>query len=299
MKKVFALLAFLLLFAPALLAQPTSNPTTGVITGTLNRALANTLYLPKTLAYTWTNADVVALGAALTGDKTIVTLPAKTVVKNAYVIETGQAAGGIAAIGTITLTGLPTAAQAVVVGTQTFTWQAAARAAGGAGVGQVQIGADAAAACTHLIAAINLDLATVVASQGAGTTVRVTAAAVGTAGNAITFSENSDNLTMTGSATLGGVGATQIGESLATLTIAVGRTAATYLDYIKVSSIMAAANTVYGAASGDRGTNLMGYDLPNIGATVAVKAHFIATGTNLANVTGSSGTIYIEWETLP
>lgn len=46
-----------------------------------------------TSAYSWTNAQVVALGAALTGDITMVTLPAKTVVENSYVVITGQGAG--------------------------------------------------------------------------------------------------------------------------------------------------------------------------------------------------------------
>ena len=47
-----------------------------------------------THAYAWTNAMVVTLGAALTGDINVVTLPAKTQIDNAYlVIDT--AAGGV------------------------------------------------------------------------------------------------------------------------------------------------------------------------------------------------------------
>lgn len=44
-------------------------------------------------SYTWSNAQVVALGAALVGDITVATLPAKTQVRNAYVVITGAAAG--------------------------------------------------------------------------------------------------------------------------------------------------------------------------------------------------------------
>jgi hypothetical protein len=43
--------------------------------------------------YDWTNANVVALGAALTGDITVCTLPAKTVITNAFIVITGAAAG--------------------------------------------------------------------------------------------------------------------------------------------------------------------------------------------------------------
>jgi hypothetical protein len=121
---------------------------------------------------------------------------------------------GNPAIGTITLTGVPTAAQTFVVGAQTFAFQAGVRA----GVGQVQIGIDAATTCTNIIAAINLDLATVVATQGGGTTVVVTAATRGTAGNALTFTTAASNQTMTGSGTLGGAGATQVGTSGCTWT---------------------------------------------------------------------------------
>lgn len=43
--------------------------------------------------YSWTNAMVVALGASLTGDIAICTLPAKTVVKRVWVVITGAGAG--------------------------------------------------------------------------------------------------------------------------------------------------------------------------------------------------------------
>lgn len=46
-----------------------------------------------THSYAWTNAMVVALGAALTGDITVATLPAKTQINNAYVVI-DTAAGG-------------------------------------------------------------------------------------------------------------------------------------------------------------------------------------------------------------
>lgn len=79
----------------------------------------------------------------------------------------------------------------------------------------------------------------------------------------------------------------------ATVTVSCGRTGATYTDYIVASDAKAAANTVYGAVSGDRGTNLTGYDLPSYTATTDIYCHFISSGANLSTVTGSSGILYL------
>ena len=136
-------------------------------------------YRTSTHSYTWTNAQVVALGAALTGDITVATLPAKTVVENAYVVITGT---------------------------------------------------------------------------GAGT---------------------------------------------ASLTVACGRTGAGYIDYIVASDAQAAANTVYGGAGAERGTNLTGYDLPSYTATTDVKCHFISTVQNLDQVTGSTGRVILRTSLVP
>lgn len=149
--------------------------TAGTMTVTTNGS-ASRMIISR---YDWTNAMVTALGAALTGDIVVCTLPAKTVVVNAYIVITGTAAG------------------------------------------------------------------------------------------------------------------------VTTLTVAIGRTGAAYIDYIVASDAKVAANTVYGDASGERGTNLTSYDLPSFTATTAVNAHFISTGTNLNTVTGSTGTVYLRTLTLP
>lgn len=130
-------------------------------------------------SFAWTNAMVVALGSGLTGDVTVCTLPAKTVVHNCYVVITGAGAG------------------------------------------------------------------------------------------------------------------------VTTLTVAVGRTAAGYIDYIVASDAKAAANTVYGNASGERGTNLTSYDLPAYAGTTDVKAHFISTVENLDQTTGSTGLVILETSLAP
>lgn len=84
-----------------------------------------------------------------------------------------------------------------------------------------------------------------------------------------------------------------------TLTVAVGRTSATYIDYIVASDAKAAANTVYGDASAERGTNLTGYDLPSWTGTTLVNAHFISTGANLSAVTGSTGQVCLLVAVMP
>lgn len=86
---------------------------------------------------------------------------------------------------------------------------------------------------------------------------------------------------------------------VATLTGAVGRTGVAYIDYIVASDMKVAANTVYGDASGERGTNLTGYDMPSFTGTTAVNMHFISTVQNLSSTTGFSCSVYLETMTLP
>lgn len=85
----------------------------------------------------------------------------------------------------------------------------------------------------------------------------------------------------------------------ATVTVAVGRVSATYIDYIVASDAKAAANTVYGDASGERGTNLTSYDLPSYTGTTVINAHFVSSGANLSTVTGSTGMVCLTLDKLP
>lgn len=84
-----------------------------------------------------------------------------------------------------------------------------------------------------------------------------------------------------------------------TLTVSLGRTGASYIDYIVASDAKAAANTIYGNASGERGTNLTGYDLPSWTATTPILAQFVVGGTFSSDIGGSAGTIVIEHYTIP
>lgn len=85
----------------------------------------------------------------------------------------------------------------------------------------------------------------------------------------------------------------------ATVTASVGRTGAAYIDYIVASDAKAAANTVYGDGSAERGTSLTGYDLPSYTGATTVNIQFISGGADLNTVTASAGTIFVEHFLLP
>jgi hypothetical protein len=103
--------------------------------------------------------------------------------------------------GTITLvTGGAVAGEQFTVGTQTFTFQTAARS----GTGQVQLSSSTTTEGNNIAAAINADIAPVATAARSGATVIVTATVPGPTGNAIPFTENVTNFTMDGSGTLGG-----------------------------------------------------------------------------------------------
>lgn len=84
------------------------------------------------------------------------------------------------------------------------------------------------------------------------------------------------------------------------LTLAIGRSATAYIDYIIAKSAKATVNTVYGNAVADLGTNLSALigDLPSLASTTDVNLQFLSSIENLSNVTGSSGDIYLETLTL-
>lgn len=150
---------------------------TAITSGTMTRGIAQAV--PMTVAFTWTNAQVVALGGVTAGDILVGTLPAKTVITNVYMV-------------------------------------------------------------------------------------------VGTAETALT-----------------------------SLTGAVGRTGATYIDYIVASNLKAAANTVYGDATAERGTNLTGYDMPSYTGTTAVNLHLVSGVENLSTAVACTGTVFVTYYVLP
>jgi uncharacterized repeat protein (TIGR01451 family) len=111
----------------------------------------------------------------------------------------GSGSGPVRAVGTITMAGVAVANETFVIGNQTFTWKAAR-----VGTGDVALGTTANTAATNIRTAVNADLVGVVTAAGTGASVTVTAFNTGAAGNSITFTEASTNMTMNGSGTLGG-----------------------------------------------------------------------------------------------
>lgn len=126
---------------------------------------------------------------------------------------------GVAAVGTLTLTGNVQDGDEVKIGSKTYTFQAALTDADG----NVQVGGDTGGSIANLVAAINLTPAgagtqyaasmtagVVTAVVGAGTTMDVTAKELGTVGNAITTTDPTDTGFVMSWATgtlLGGTGA--------------------------------------------------------------------------------------------
>ena len=85
------------------------------------------------------------------------------------------------------------------------------------------------------------------------------------------------------------------------LTVSLGRVGTAYIDYLVASSAKAAANTIYGDAIAEVGAGLSAIlgDLPSLSGTTAVNLQFISAVEDLANVTGSTGDIYLQTIQLP
>lgn len=82
-----------------------------------------------------------------------------------------------------------------------------------------------------------------------------------------------------------------------TLTASLGVVGTGYVDWLLAGSVKAAAATVYGDAAAERATENSG----NLyyAAAQTIYAQFAAGAGTTATVTGSSGTIYVVYETLP
>lgn len=143
---------------------------------------------------------VVSAAANTTADTVVVTALAHTVATDSIVFSESTVAN-FAMDGSGTLGGTRAGAtNTVVVGTQTFTFVTLRAAAG-----QITVGASVHATLANIVAAINADLTTVHAVANEDTdTVAISAVTAGTAGNSIIFTEDSNNLTIDGSGTLGG-----------------------------------------------------------------------------------------------
>jgi hypothetical protein len=104
-----------------------------------------------------------------------------------------------AAIGIITLAGLPVADETFIVGSQTFIFKVARGT-----TGEVTIGADAAATAANIVIAITADIPTIATASALLGVVTVTSVALTAAANDTIFTTSATNMTMDGSDTLGG-----------------------------------------------------------------------------------------------
>lgn len=81
------------------------------------------------------------------------------------------------------------------------------------------------------------------------------------------------------------------------LTGAVGGTATAYVDLIVASDLKAAAGVIYGDAAAEKGATNLGHLYS--AAAKPLTLQILASAGNLADVTGASGTVYVEYVTYP
>jgi len=104
----------------------------------------------------------------------------------------------VAAVGTITVNGTPVAGETMVIGAVTYTFKAARSVAG-----EITLSAVNATQVTNIVNAITADSTDIVATDGTGDTVVLTAAVKGAAGNALFLTEAATGITVNGTGTLG------------------------------------------------------------------------------------------------
>lgn len=89
---------------------------------------------------------------------------------------------------------------------------------------------------------------------------------------------------------------TQATFAAGTLTMGVGRTNPTYVDFLAAGDLKAAAATIYGNAAAERATDAA---IQYVATATPVKAIITAGAGDLANVTTSTGTIYLLYVQYP
>lgn len=171
---------------------------------------------------------------------------------NRHQIYTETVTASVAAVGVITLTGLPLVGDTITIHDKTWRFSEATKHAQ---AWEIQLGATAAATVTNMVAAINRDFGLnaaigdgnyVTAADGTGDTVDVTWCELGTVGNAIVFTESASNLTMDGSGTMGG---TTAGVGDGTVEGAAAGTGATAVWYHKAGAAVAGDTQDFTAAA--------------------------------------------------
>ena len=104
----------------------------------------------------------------------------------------------VASEGLITMSGVALADSTFAIDSFTFTWKSTRNV-----TSEVTIGDNADSAITNIVTAVTADLATVTAVYTSNSTSTITAATKGVAGDLIVFTEDSTNMGVDGSGTLG------------------------------------------------------------------------------------------------
>jgi len=254
----------------------------------------------------WTNAEVAGLSGK-DAELKVATLPAKTIVRNAYVVvDTNEthlsdltvALGRTGALYVDYIVASNTKAETLggeLVTNGTFTGNANGWTLGGAGGApdwhfdtdhvdrDTGGGTGTLTPSTPLVAVIGTQykLQWTMAGFSAGTCTASFGGVTGIAqGSDATFTEY---FTATSTATLAFTPTNDFVGSV---------------DTVILKEV---ARTIYGATSGERGVNLTGYDLPSYTAVTDVYLNFVTTDGShtLADALQSTGTVYLMTEVLP
>jgi hypothetical protein len=269
-------------------------------------AFANGYIRAGVYGHVWTNAEVAGLSGK-DAELKVATLPAKTVVRNAYVIvntnethlsDLTVALGRTGALYVDYIVASNTKAETLggeLVTNGTFTGNANGWTLGGAGGApdwhfdtdhvdrDTGGGTGTLTPSTPLVAVIGTQykLQWTMAGFSAGTCTASFGGVTGIAqGSDATFTEY---FTATSTATLAFTPTNDFVGSV---------------DTVILKEV---ARTIYGATSGERGVNLTGYDLPSYTAVTDVYLNFVTTDGShtLADALQSTGTVYLMTEVLP
>jgi len=217
-------------------------------------------------------ADLATVTASNTLGVVIVTSVAHGTAGNA--IPLTEAATGIEVSGSGTLeNGTDAVAeQHLVVGAQSYKFVNLR-----GGVGEITISADNPTQVTNIVAAITADSTDVTAVDGALDTVLITAATIGVAGNALTFTEDATGIAVDGAGTLG------------TTTAGVNSIAN---EILVEATAEAALNNFVSATTGGAGVGVKYSTLTVAHATVDVTKTNASTIHAVAKSTGDAGNLF-------
>jgi len=222
-------------------------------------------------------------------------------------IAINVSAHATASQGTITVSGTPIAEETLTLGGQIYTFKAARALAG-----EITINADNDIQVTNIIAAVTLDSSDIICTDGALSTVVVTAFTPGVAGDAIVFEETATGIAIDGAGTLGTttagadctaanadgiiVTAVSAGSTLITATQGAGTTVIITVDIAGVlGNAFASTDTM---ANGAFGATTLGDTTLGVDGTVGSKGEQLIDATNLYTLIADNTIVDANWRKL-